>query len=427
MSFVWTEEQFEEAKLVLGSHERVRDAAKEIGVSDDSLSNLFRRKSLRASDFLKKPDHEQTVPTGHRLRGNSTLLDEVGNVNKRWVKTERASDEPTAVEAVPPGHLIKKVSTLFDGQGQVRAQWIQAPKDEQNQWDAFWKACEKATEKYRGLAEPTPAPKKVYSEQMTLFPLGDPHCGLLAWHRESGVDFDMKIFERELIKVVDMLVDRSPPSRRAVLANLGDFFHIENEKQLTPAGGNKLDGDGRLGKIMEVGFSVMRRLVDRLLQKYELVEVVNLRGNHDPSLSLSLMFWLKAVFEREPRVKVLENFNPYAYIRHGNVLVGFVHGDGPKIEALPGIMAADRPEDWGQTEHRFWATGHVHHTQRKEFPGCVVESFRTLAASDAWHNAAGYRSGKSLSSITFDKRFGEESRAVVGLSHAQAVIRGEAR
>lgn len=425
MSHIWTDESFEEAKFILSKHECVRYAAKELGVSGDSLTNLFRRKKLRASDFLAKPDFEQTIPDGHRIKGNSTLIGESGEVNARWVKTERASDEPPAFLPVPAGHLVSKVSSFLDAQGQVRAQWVQAPKDKQREWDQFWAACARATEAYKGLAEPSPIPEHTNDNDLTLIPLGDPHCGLLSWHKETGSDFDLKIFERELFKVVDMLVERSPPSKRAVLGQLGDYFHIENEKQTTPNGGNKLDGDGRLGKIMEVGFNVMRRLTDRLLQKYEQVDVINLRGNHDPSLSLSLMFWMKAVYEREPRVNVIENFNPYAYIRHGKVLIGFVHGDGPKMEALPGIMAADRPEDWGQTKHRFWATGHVHHTQRKEFPGCVVESFRTLASSDGWHNHSGYRSGKSLSTITFDSRFGEVGRSTIDLSYAQAVLRGE--
>jgi hypothetical protein len=78
-------------------------------------------------------------------------------------------------------------------------------------------------------------------------------------------------------------------------------------------------------------------------------------------------------------------------------------------------MAADRPEDWGATDYRVWFTGHIHHQTRKEFPGCVIESFRTLAARDYWHAWKGYRSGQSLSCITLHKEYGEITRSTVDI------------
>lgn len=416
----WTKEKLEFAKDVLARSHTVAQAAGELGVSYKSLARTLGRHGLKASEFLLKPEHRQTVPDGHRLRGNSTLLDENDEPTKRWVKTERASDDPPAFEAVPPGFLVKKVSTLLDGQGQVRAQWIQAPKDEQNKWEQFWEACASHTEKYSGLAEPTPAPKASENDLLTMIALGDPHIGMLSWHRETGQDFDSKIAERDLIKVVDMLVDRAPASRIGVLANVGDFYHADNSSQLTPSGGNKLDVDSRWTKIMELGFSVMRRMIDRLLQKHDEVIVVNVPGNHDPLSARMLNFWVKAVYERENRVTVLDNASSIMYLRHGKNFFGFAHGDRMKIEQMPGVMAADRPKDWGETLHRLWVTGHVHHLTRKEFPGCVVESFRTLATSDEWHIGMGYRSQQSLCSMTFDKEWGEISRSTVDLRFARA-------
>lgn len=415
MSHIWTDESFEEAKFILSKHERVRDAAKELGVSPDSLTNLFRRRGLTASDFLAKPDFEETMPLGHRIKGNSTLLDEEGQVNKRWVKTERASDEDPKFLPVPAGHLVSKVSSLLDAQGQVRAQWIQAPQDKQNQWDQFWKACARATEAYKGLAEPVPAPLGTDETLMTLYPLGDPHIGMLSWAKETGEDFDLKIAERDLINVVDMLVDRAPASKRGVLANLGDLFHFDSDSQLTPNGGNKLDCDSRLTKVTDIGFKIVRRLIDRLLQKHQQVDVINVPGNHDPRMARMLKMWLEAVYEKDERVNVVDNANPIMYLRHGKVLLGFCHGDGAKPNDLPGIMAADRASDWGATEYRIWITGHIHHTVNKEFHGCSVESFRTLAAKDYWHHWKGYRAGRSLSCITYDSAYGEISRSTVDI------------
>jgi hypothetical protein len=314
------------------------------------------------------------------------------------------------------------VSTLLDGQGKIRAQWLQAPKDEQTRWEEFWAACERNAKQYKGIAEPVKAPKYNDEDTCTVYPLGDPHIGMLAWAKETGQDFDLQIAERDLIRAIDLLVDRAPPSKRAVLANVGDFFHAENDDQKTPTGGNKLDCDTRWAKITDVGFHIMRHLIDRLLEKHAFVEVVNVPGNHDPRMARMMNMWLSVVYEKENRASIKDNRSPYLYIKHGRNLLGFAHGDGAKPEQLPGIMAADQPSDWGDTDYRMWFTGHIHHQTRKEYPGCVIESFRTLAARDYWHSWKGYRSGQSLSCITLHEEYGEITRSTVDIKLVRADI-----
>lgn len=391
-------------------------AARELGVSAGTIRKAVHRAKKRAASRGFSPEHDWTrpVPEGHRIKGNSTLYED-GVVAAQWVKSERDSDDPPAFEAVPEGHLVKKVSTLLDAQGKVRAQWLQAPKDEATRWDQFWAACERNAKQYKGAAALTKAPAASNVKLCTIYPLGDPHIGMLSWAKETGQDFDVKIAERDLVGAVDLLVDRAPSSKMAILANVGDFFHAEGDDQLTPRGGNKLDCDTRWAKITDIGFRIMRHLIDRLLKKHAVVHVVNVPGNHDPKMARMMTMWLAAIYEREPRVKIVDNRNPYMYLRHGKNLFGFAHGDGAKTEQLPSIMAADRAADWGSTEFRVWHTGHIHHLTRKEFPGCIVESHRTLAARDYWHASKGYRSGQSLACVTYHSEFGEITRSTVDL------------
>lgn len=396
-------------------------AAQALGITVSAVRNRLYHLRKRAASRGYSPEHDWThpVPQGHRIKGNSTMYGKNG-VERQWVKSERDSDDPPKFEPVPEGHLIKKVSTLLDAQGQVRAQWLQAPKDEQTRWDEFWAACQRSAQQYAGLAEPVKAPNFIDTEMCTVYPLGDPHVGMLAWAPETGQDFDLKIAERDLLSGVDLLVDRSPPSKTAILANVGDFFHAEDNNQRTPTGGNKLDVDSRAVKILDVGFNIMRHLIGRSLEKHEFVDVVNVPGNHDPQTARMMNMWLAAVYEREPRVRIVDNRNPYIYLTRGKNLFGFAHGDGAKREELPAIMAADRPEEWGSSEYRIWITGHIHHETRKEFPGCVVESFRTLAGRDYWHSWKGYRSGQSLSCLTFHNQYGEVTRSKVDIKLVRA-------
>jgi hypothetical protein len=91
------------------------------------------------------------------------------------------------------------------------------------------------------------------------------------------------------------------------------------------------------------------------------------------------------------------------------------HGHRVKARELVGVMATDMAEAWGRTKHRMWYTGHVHHESVKEFPGCVVESFRTLAAKDAWHHAQGYRARRGAVADVWHRTRGKILRHEIGV------------
>jgi len=184
--------------------------------------------------------------------------------------------------------------------------------------------------------------------------------------------------------------------------------------------GHQLDVDSRHAKVAEVGFNLMRRLVERALSKHERVVVINAPGNHAPNTEKMMSLWLKAVFERESRVEVMATTNPYIYREFGCNLIGVHHGDGAKMASLGEIMASDQPEAWGRTSNRIWLTGHIHHDSRKDLRGCSVESFRTMQSADAWSHHSGYRSGRSLQAITFHSVWGEQGRVTVGIREVEA-------
>lgn len=320
---------------------------------------------------------------------------------------------------VPEGHTVKGVSQLIDGEGREILRWTKTDRKAQDAWDAFVQACELHVRRYVGLAAPVAAPANTDADTETWIPIGDPHLGLLAHRSEVGTDADLRIAERVLYETVDLLIARAPASASGVLCQLGDYLHSDSNANRTISG-HQLDVDSRHAKVAEVGFNLLRRLVERMLTKFGRVSVINAPGNHSPNTEKMMALWLKAVFEREPRVEIVPSTNPYIYRRFGCNLIGVHHGDGAKMAALGEIMASDRPEDWGQTTNRFWATGHIHHDSKKDLRGCTVESFRTMASPDAWSHHAGYRSGRSLQAITFHRLWGEQGRVTVGIREIEA-------
>jgi len=316
----------------------------------------------------------------------------------------------------PEGYRIKGTSTLYDvTTGEAKLQWVKTTED-QAQQDAKLRAIVDA------LKCDLPVFKKAYrpsgklaTHLLNLIPMGDPHFGLLCWAKEVGEDFNLEIAKRDLCGAVDYLVSQAPSAKRCLIFNAGDFFHVDNMDNQTPAHGHSLDVDSRMAKIIDIGVVAFRQAIESGLSRHEIVEVVCSRANHDPVLGLALTVLLKHVYSDNPRVIIHSEPTFRHYVKHGKVLLGFCHGHQTKDAQLPGIMATERPKDWGNTLFRYFWRGHDHQDAKQEYNGCIVEHVRTLAARDAYATGAGYLSGRDMKLVTYHSEYGEQGRATCGI------------
>lgn len=370
--------------------------------------------------------HATTPPPqlaeGQELKAQTTRIGADGSLHHRYDKTQIARN-PAEFETVPAGHHVTKTTTRIDADGRVGMQYVTAQHDAAAREAAMIEAWGRHAALYEGLAGVSrmPAPGQD-ADVIALYPLGDPHIGMLAWAPEAGEHFDLKIALRELLTCVRIMVESAPPASQAIITNLGDFLHAQNDDQRTPGHGHKLDVDGRYAKVLDAGHVLLRGIVDAALVRHAHVTIRNLPGNHDPQVAAELAMWLRAVYEREPRVTVADAFAPYQFDRFGCCLFGWAHGDGAKAEALPLLMANAQAENWGATTEHVWHTGHVHHLSRKEFTGCVVETHRTMAGKDFWHTSKGYSAKRSLQVIAYHHEFGEVTRNTVGIERVRVAI-----
>ena len=333
-----------------------------------------------------------------------TLARLVGMAARRGLSAEHGM-----THSVPDGYEVRGVSTLYGPDGKVSQQWVKSRLRDDDAAKAMREAIEEMAAEYRGTAKPVRAPAKNTASLLSVYPLGDPHVGSYAWAEEAGEDFDVNIARQDLLAAAGRLVDVAPASERALICNLGDFFHADSLSQLTKSG-HKLDVDTRWPRVLRLGCQLMVDLITLALQKHQKVEVVNAIGNHDDHSSIMLSAFLEAWFHAEPRVVIHPTTSRFRYLDFGKCLIGVTHGDTVKHLALGELMASDKPEAWGRTVYRYWYTGHIHHTSKTELRGAVVESFRTLAARDAWHTGQGYRSGRDMYCIVLDAEFGEVER-----------------
>jgi len=328
------------------------------------------------------------------------------------IRNEEADEDlqSTGFE-IPTGHVVRGKSTLLDAEtGEPKLEWVKTALDKQQQIDAAKEAVDALAQEVKP-AEPK-LKNDVGDNLMTVIPITDMHIGMYAWGEEVGEDYDTVKAITALTASIGYLVDMAPPSKRCVIMQLGDFFHAENMEGVTNRSKNVLDVDTRMPRVIHLGMTALRHCIDKALERHDKVELVSIAGNHDEILGHALRSAFKMLYSNEPRVEVLDSPSSRQYIKFGKVLIGATHGHQTKDRDLPGIMATERPKEWGCTKHRYFFRGHHHHDNRVEYNGCIVEQFRTMSAGDAYAVQHGYLSGRDMKAIVYDPNCGELSRSV---------------
>jgi hypothetical protein len=363
---------------------------------------------------LSEDDMAAVLNAIEQTGGNQVQAAKLLNLDRSTFRNRLATAMRRQVGIAKPEHLspyvVKGTSTLVDAEGNTKLQWIKTSLDRERFDDAMREYVEWLAQGAKGKAELTPAPVHSQDDLLSVYAIGDPHLGLFSWAAETGEDFDLKIAERLTTSAVARLVSCSPDSSEALILELGDLLHADDSTNQTPTSKHSLDVDTRYAKVMQVALRTLKHCISLTLQKHQKVTVRIVPGNHDPHSSFAIALCLNAFYDCEPRVIIDLSPSAFWYMKFGRVLLGSHHGNGIRPEALPGIMAADMPGEWGTTLFRYWYIGHIHHIQRREFSGASVESFRTLAARDAWHAAKGYRAGRDMSLLVLHKDFGEIER-----------------
>jgi predicted phosphodiesterase len=346
------------------------------------------------------------VLPGYQINKTSTQLGPAGELQREWIQQ---SPEAGPAFNVPAGHMVKGVSALVGPDNRIIQQWIKTKEETQTDLIA---AIKEEFEQYNGAAKLVKPPKETFSELMQVYPVCDPHIGMLAWHAETGESNDLKIGVDRMDSGLQRLISLAPAAETAVIIQTGDFLHADSQSNATPASGHQLDVDGRAHKVKLAGVQLLRRSIDYALQKHSRVIVKNLKGNHDPESAAWLNIALGMFYSNEPRVEIdLEDGNNDIWLHlFGANYIGATHGHTMKPERMAMVMADDNPEYWGASKYRWMIFGHIHHETVKEVGSVRCESFRQPVPKDAYAHSHGYRAGNSMSAVTLHKSDGEIGR-----------------
>ncbi len=317
-------------------------------------------------------------------------------------------------EPIPRGTVLKGTSKLYDENGVNLLTWVKTDTEKQSWLDLMERLVDYLSKRVPSI-EPIPYNAPYSSDDLlTLYPLADLHIGLYASASEGGTAWNLERAITTYKTLIRDLIQRSPYSTTAIVANLGDFTHADNGTNRTPKSGAVLDVSGRYAESVEGGLEVALFTIDEALEHHQYVKVVWLKGNHDPNTGVFFNAALKKIYRDNSRVEIVSDFGAVHVEQWHEVALGFTHGDTIKMANLPLLMATKYPQIWANSTFRTFHTGHIHHEVVKEFNGCIVEAHRSPSARDSWHEAQGYGAGRSIKSIIYNW-YGEYARNIINL------------
>ncbi len=368
-------------------------------------------------------DRQWEILLAWREHGSQRKASEkIGLAKVRFDQVKKAVLKHAAMHGYSPDHdmtrqapdpfVVKGTSTYYNKDGLMAGQWVKTAIDGEKRKEMMDAAIAAMCEEIKPC-EPIPFNGGAVDSLLTKYVITDFHLGMMAWYREGGSNWDLKIAEDVLVSAMHNAITRSPKSKIGYYLQLGDFLHFDGIEAVTPTSKHVLDADSRFGKIIEVAIRVTRKVVSMLLDHHEHVHIVWAEGNHDTSSSIILRSCLNALYENEKRVTVDTSQLPYYAYQWGNVMLTSHHTHLKKFNDVDRAIAAMFPEMWGDTLYRYFDAGHHHHKQVKEEYGIIKEMHQTLAAKDAYASRGAYEALRSMVSVTYDKTFGEVSRLTV--------------
>lgn len=395
-----TDEQAMEAAIAYATCGTKSGAAISLGLPRQTFQS---RLKVAAERGLVAPGVE-TMP-GYRIDALTTTP------NGTYIKQRKEHGEEYTI---PDGLRLKGESALVDADNRQVLKWVKSDPDKDAQEAALRDAIKAEFEQYKGYAQLVPPPSETYAELCTYYPIADPHIGAQSHGKETGESNDLKIGTTRVGGTLQRLVGLSPASETAVIINTGDFFHADDQRNVTPASGHQLDVDGRAQKVRWAGVNMLRTTIDFALQKHKRVIVKNLKGNHDPesaswlNISLGMFYWNEERVEIDPE----DANNDHFFHLFGVNYTGATHGHTMKPDRMYIMMAEDNPDYWNASLYRWCIFGHIHHETKKQIGSLICESFSQPVPRDSFAHSHGYRSGSAMQSITLHAEGGEQSRVI---------------
>jgi len=194
--------------------------------------------------------------------------------------------------------------------------------------------------------------------------------------------------ERTVMRTIQNLCNKFENNRPSqIILPIGqDFLNADNIQGATTKG-TPQENSLSWHEMLAGGLALAIRVVDALCA-YAPVKIIYNEGNHDRVLSYAVVKALEQRYENCPFVTVDTDLHPRKYILVKNTLIGLSHGS--EESNLSTTMQVEAPREWGESTHRYWFIGHLHHFAVSEKDGVVMIQCPALTMADEWTRRRGF-------------------------------------
>ena len=214
----------------------------------------------------------------------------------------------------------------------------------------------------------------------------------------KGDKYSMKIAEKRLLSAIEHLLYRSKGYHiDKILFIVGhDLLNSDKDWPIpaTTRGTPQFNSDYHID-MYRCARKLMIKAIDILSEVADL-HVMVIPGNHDRESVMHIGDTLELYYENNQNVKVDNSDCLMKAIPYGNNLIISDHGDGPKTNDLPGIIAQRFKNLWSNTVYVEVHRGHYHTNKAtklqaiEELNGITVRNLSSMSATDYWHDSKGF-------------------------------------
>lgn len=216
------------------------------------------------------------------------------------------------------------------------------------------------------------------------FPAIELHLGKLAWHKETGENYDHKIakqrFETAIQKTIELQGQQQTSELVYYIGN--DFFNSEANNKTTKD--TPQQNDVRWQKMFEVGLEIQLEALATLRNYFNKVNVMIVPGNHDRQMTYFLYMALEQAFKNDNIVEFSDNKKLTQVFKWGDCAIFTNHGD-VNYKRLVQTLPAEFPKEWGESKFRELHMGHLHTQTAQEESGLTTRRISSPSGTDFWH------------------------------------------
>lgn len=254
---------------------------------------------------------------------------------------------------------------------------------------------------------PVEAPDHIETDSLAFLPHADVHVGMRATEDQTGGrGYNRKEAEKRFKAGVSKCVFGIDPCHTALIVNMGDMMHSNDDTDMTPRSKHKLKTEGSHAENLLLSVQLTVYKIDLALQRHQNVIYRGIPGNHDPNIPAPMTIALQAHYRNEPRVTVVLSENEFWQENWGNVFLSGHHGHGRKAKDVCSVLPGKFAKAWGRATEWHYFTGHLHNYSTEIIGSVRHHQLPAVCSIDTHAAWSPYLDTSGMMAMVFNKRGG---------------------